>query len=226
MLERVRKRHLELLCSIYVYNEHRGYTALDTVLAGVRERYPGDHAFIAQIEKHRADEYKHYLMFKRWFEQRGVMPFVVDRSLGQIDGIIQLCFGMQIDALDTQSVITSDEAFGKLCRIISLTERRGMSLVENLLGSSLITDRDFIKILKVVERDEPSHWAPYEDWLSRHGDLRPRFFERLADVAVHATLVGVKVPLMFVNPNLPRRTDWPDARDARTEALAATPQLG
>ena len=75
-----RKRYLDLLGSIYIYNEHRGYTAIDRVLEAVRVRWPDDNALIGKIEKHRADEHKHYLMFRRWFERRGVMPLAIDRT--------------------------------------------------------------------------------------------------------------------------------------------------
>ena len=69
-----RRRYLDLLGSIYIYNEHRGYTSIDRILEAVRGRTPEDTAFIAAIEKHRADERKHYVMFKRWFELQGKMP--------------------------------------------------------------------------------------------------------------------------------------------------------
>lgn len=66
-----RRRFLDVLASIYIYNEHRGYTSLDRVLEAVRVRCPDDPDFIAAIEKHRADERKHYVMFRRWFELQG-----------------------------------------------------------------------------------------------------------------------------------------------------------
>ena len=62
----LRERYFDVLASIYLYNEHRGYTSLDRVLEAVRARCPDDHAFQAEITKHRADERKHYLMFRRW----------------------------------------------------------------------------------------------------------------------------------------------------------------
>ena len=62
------RRYLDLLGSIYIYNEHRGYTAIDRVLEAIRARSPDDHALIAAVESHRADERKHYVMFRRWFE--------------------------------------------------------------------------------------------------------------------------------------------------------------
>ena len=83
------RRYLDLLGSIYIYNEHRGYTAIDRVLEAVRARSPDDHALIAAIESHRADERKHYVMFRRWFERRGVMPLALDRTFGHIDRFIE-----------------------------------------------------------------------------------------------------------------------------------------
>ena len=76
------RRYLDLLGSIYIYNEHRGYTAIDRVLEAVRARSPDDHALIAAIARHRADERKHYVMFRRWFELRGQMPLAIDRTFG------------------------------------------------------------------------------------------------------------------------------------------------
>jgi hypothetical protein len=103
-----RRRYLDLLGSIYIYNEHRGYTAIDRVLEAVRARWPDDAALIAQIEKHRADERKHYLMFRRWFERRGVMPFAVDRTCGHIDRFVGIMFRSKIDDLDPQLIIGRD----------------------------------------------------------------------------------------------------------------------
>ena len=90
MLARFRNRYLDLLGSIYIYNEHRGYTAIDRVLEAVRARSPNDHSFIRAIEKHRADERKHYLMFRRWYEKQGRMPLLVDRTCGHIDRFVEI----------------------------------------------------------------------------------------------------------------------------------------
>src|SRR6478735_12004436 len=125
MLAWFARRYLDLLGSIYIYNEHRGYTAIDRVLEAVRARSPDDHALIAAIEKHRAEERKHYVMFRRWFELRGVMPYAVDRTCGHIDRFVEIMFRTTIDGLDTQAVIDDDRQFEKLCRVISLTEKRG-----------------------------------------------------------------------------------------------------
>src|SRR6476659_7329065 len=93
-------RYLDLLGSIYIYNEHRGYTAIDRVLEAVRARWPDNSALIAEVAKHRADERKHYLMFRRWFERRGTMPIAVDSTCGHIDRVGGIMFGSAIDDLD------------------------------------------------------------------------------------------------------------------------------
>jgi hypothetical protein len=216
-----RNRYLDLLGSIYIYNEHRGYTSIDRILAAVRSRHPEDRDFIAAIEKHRADERKHYVMFKRWFELRGQMPLEVDRTCGHIDRFVEIMFRRRIDDLDTEKVITDDRLFERLCRVISLTERRGMKQVEILLKHPLVRhDPVLIKIFKVIERDEPSHWAPYDDWLRRHGRRDPKWWERLIDSFIHSELMILKIPVLFINVWMKRRTDWADAHDP-AERLAS-----
>lgn len=217
----IRARYLELICSVYVYNEHRGYSGLDRILAAIRTKYPEDPAFIARVEKHRADEYKHYVMFKRWFEQRGQMPYRVGTA-GQIDGIIEFLFGCDIDTLDAEAVMSKPGGFAQLCHAIALTERRGLRLVQDLMASPITqTDAHLMKILKVIERDEPSHWEPYEDWVKEHGEAPARLREKLADSFANAGLMFVKFPLMLVNPRLPRRTDWPEDVVASPDFAAA-----
>jgi hypothetical protein len=210
-----RRRYLDLLGSIYIYNEHRGYTALDRVLEAVRARSPDDLQLIAAIERHRADERKHYMMFRRWFERRGVMPYRVDRAFGHIDRFVEIMFRSTIDRLDTQAVIDRDELFEKLCRVISLTEQRGYRQVEILLRHPLVRgDKVLMKIFEVIERDEPSHWAPYEGWLEAHARRRPAWWERAIDSLIHSELLFLKLPFLFLRAGLPRRTEWPDAAEA------------
>ena len=208
------RRYLDLLGSIYIYNEHRGYTALDRVLEAVRARSPDDHALIAAIEKHRADERKHYLMFRRWFERRGVMPFALDRAFGHIDRFIEIMFRTSIDRLDTQAIIDRDALFERLCRVIALTERRGYRQVEVLLRHPLVRDdKALIKIFTIIEKDEPSHWTPYEGWLKAHARRQPKWWERTIDSFIHGELLFVKLPFLFLRPGLRRRADWPDGAD-------------
>src|SRR5687768_16473572 len=97
MLQTARRRYLDVLASVYIYNEHRGYTSIDRVLAAVRENFPAEAEFIARIEKHRRDERQHYLMFRRYFETLGRKPFLVDRTVGHIDRFIRIMFRCGID---------------------------------------------------------------------------------------------------------------------------------
>ena len=215
------RRYLDLLGSIYIYNEHRGYTAIDNVLEAVRTQWPDDHAFIAKIAKHREDERKHYLMFRRWFERREAMPFAVDRTCGHIDRFVGIMFRSTIDDLDPQQVV-SRGLFARLCRVISLTEQRGYRQVEILLRHPIVrSDRRLIKIFTIIEEDEPSHWEPYDRWLSDHGQRMPTWWERGIDAFIHSEMLFVKLPLLFLNRNLARRCDWADARDASTTLRAA-----
>jgi hypothetical protein len=212
---KARRRYLDVLASVYIYNEHRGYHSLDRVLEAVRAKYPNASEFIAQVEKHRADERKHYVMFRRYFEHLGDMPLMVDRTCGHIDRMIKIGFGCHIDDLDTQAVVASDDLFNRLCRIIMLTEIRGMNQVDELLRSFLVrSDPVLMKIFKVVERDEPSHWMPYRDWLQAHGGCLPSRAEKRADAWVHRSLIFVKLPLLYLNPWLKRRADWHDSGEA------------
>jgi hypothetical protein len=210
-----RRRYLDLLGSIYIYNEHRGYTAIDRVLDAVLARWPDDEALIGAIEKHRTDEHKHYLMFRRWFERRGQMPIAVDSTCGHIDRFVSIMFRSEIDDLDTHWVSESDERFGRLCRFISLTERRGYRQVEILLNHPIVQrDHGLMKIFHIIEQDEPSHWAPYDDWLTRYGERQSRWWERAIDTFIHRELLFLKLPILFLTPRLCRHTSWPDEDDA------------
>ena len=221
MINFLRQRYLELLASIYIYNEHRGYTAIDRVLEAVRERSPDDLDLIRAVERHRADERKHYVMFRRWFELRGTMPLAVGRTCGHIDRFVEIMFRSRIDDLDTRAIVENDDAFEKLCRVISLTEQRGHRQVEILLRHPLVRgDRVLMKIFRIVERDEPSHWAPYDAWLRANGKREHRWWERAIDTFIHSELLFVKLPALFLTPRLTRRTDWADDHDP-AERLAS-----
>lgn len=219
------RRYLDLLGSIYIYNEHRGYTAIDRVLEAIRARSPDDFELIAAVERHRADERKHYTMFKRWFERRGVMPLELDRKFGHIDRFVELMFGRTIDRLDTREVIARDELFERLCRVISLTERRGYRQVEILLANKHVrSDPVLVRIFEVIRRDEPSHWAPYDGWLAAHARREPKWWERGVDGLVHSELLFLKLPALFLNPFVKRRIEWADANEVPHPAAAlATP---
>lgn len=215
MITKLRRRFLDVLCSLYIYNEYRGYTSIDRVLEAVRRKCPDEAGFIAAVGKHRADERKHYVMFQRYFQLRSEMPYRVDRTCGHIDRLINLTFGTNIDGLDTDAIVADDALFRKLCRVILLTEQRGMRQLDILLRTPAIqSDRSLVRIFEVIRRDEPSHWQPYLAWLEARGDLKIPWAERAADWLVHKTLTTLKLPLLFLNPRLPRRTGWLDAGEA------------
>lgn len=216
-----RHRFLDVLASIYIYNEHRGYTSLDRVLEAVRQCCPGDSAFITAVEKHRADEEKHYRMFRRWFELRGAMPLRVDRTCGHIDHFIESVFGCTIDDLDTAAIVANPDAFERLCRIIMITEQRGMAQVAILLKNKHVrSDKVMLRIFKIVERDEPSHWQPYRDWLEAHGrQPRPKWREQWTDYWIHKSLMLAKLPKIFLDRRTPRLSTWPD-EDAHAYTMA------
>lgn len=223
MLAWFARRYLDVLGSIYIYNEHRGYTALDRVLDAVRARAPDDRNLIGAIERHRADERKHYVMFRRWFELRGQMPLAIDRTFGHIDRFVEIMFRRRIDNLDTQAVIDSDRLFERLCRVIALTEQRGYRQVEILLANRFVLgDPVLTRIFRVIGKDEPSHWAPYEGWLRAHGKRDPKGWERAIDSFVHAELLFLKLPFLFLNPWLRRRTEWADAHENASDARGPT----
>lgn len=215
-----RERYLDVLASIYIYNEYRGYTSLDRVLEAVRLRCPDDLPFQAQIAKHRADEHKHYVMFRRWFERQGRMPLAVDRSCGHIDRFIEWVFGCTIEQLDTGAVVANADEFERLCRVIMLTEQRGYAQVKVLLANRLVrSDPVMLKIFEIVHRDEPDHFQPYQQWLEREGKATARWNERAADWCIHKALMLAKLPALFLNSGTPRLQRWPE--DDATVYLAA-----
>ena len=111
-------------------------------------------------------------------------------------------------------MIDDPELFFRLCRVIMLTEMRGMRQVEILLASPLLrSERALLKIFRVIERDEPSHWQPYQGWLERRGRRDAQPPERAADASVHRSLILIKLPLLYFNPALPRRTEWYDQHE-------------
>ena len=207
----LRDRYLDVLASVYIYNEFRGYTSLDRVLEGVRGRCPDDAPFIAEVIKHRADEQKHYVMFKRWFERQGRMPLRVDRACGHIDRFIQWIFGCTIEEMDTAAVIADPGEFEKLCRVIMLTEQRGFTQVGILLKNRFVrSDPIMFKIFQIVHKDEPDHFLPYQRWLERNGKATAKWNERAADWCIHKSLILAKLPTIFLDPATPRLDRWPD----------------
>jgi len=207
-------RYREVLASVYLYNEHRGYTSLDRVLEAARLHCPDDHGFIEEIERHRADEHKHYHMFRRWFERAGRMPLAMDRRVGHIDRFIFHTFGCTIDELYTGEVVSDPAAFARLCRVIMLTEQRGYRQVEVLLRNGwVLSDPLMSRIFHIVHRDEPGHFQPYRKWLDRNGRSTETLGERLTDFWIHRALLFGRIPALFLDPALPRLERWPHEGD-------------
>jgi hypothetical protein len=160
-------------------------------------------------------------MFRRWFERRGQMPLAVDRTCGHIDRFVEIMFGTKIDDLDTQKIISDDRLFEKLCRVISLTEQRGYRQVEILLKHPLVRkDAALIKIFRIIEKDEPSHWEPYDRWLRANGKREPKWWERAIDSFIHSELLFLKLPVLFLSPRMKRRSDWADSDEQPLLAAA------
>ena len=114
--------------------------------------------------------------------------------------------------LDTAAIVADPDEFEKLCRVIMVTEQRGMDQVDVLLKNKhILSDKAMKRIFEVVERDEPSHWEPYDKWLRANG-RRPKatWREKWTDYWIHKSLILAKLPAVFVNRRNPRLTAWPD----------------
>ncbi len=210
-----RARYLDVLASIYLYNEYRGYTALDRVIQAVRQRCPDEPLFTAEVVRHRADERKHYVMFKRWFELQGRMPLRLDTRFGHIDRFIQWVFGCSIDQLDTGNIVADPAEFEQLCRVIMLTEQRGYAQVQVLLRNRHVrADPVLTRIFRIVHKDESEHFLPYQRWLERQGRATARWNERAADWCIHKVLMLASLPGLFLDAGAPRLERWPDEAPA------------
>src|SRR5471030_1121046 len=92
------QRFLDLVLSVYLYNEWRGYVQMETTLIPQLEANPRmDREFIAAVKKHCADEKKHYHMFKGYFVSRGRMPFAVGKSIGYFDALTGVLLGRKAE---------------------------------------------------------------------------------------------------------------------------------
>ena len=76
-------------------------------------------------------------MFRRWFERRGRMPLAIDRTCGHIDRFVGSCSARPSRSW-IPGIVGRDDLFERMCRVISLTERRGHRQVETLLRHPLV----------------------------------------------------------------------------------------
>jgi hypothetical protein len=138
----------------------------------------------------------------------------MDRLVGHIDRFIFRTFGCEIDDLDTDEVASDPAAFEQLCRVIMLTEQRGYRQVEVLLENGwVLSDPIMSRIFRIVHKDEPGHFLPYQHWLERQGRATARFSERLSDFWIHRALLFGRIPAIFLDPGLPRLERWPHEGD-------------
>jgi len=205
-----RHRLREILASVYLYNEHRGYTQLQDVLEAVRHRHPDETDFIRAVEHHLADEEKHYRMFRGFFHTRARMPFRVPPECGYVNQIVRRVFRQPVESLDREKVVGDDALFYQLCRLIMITEARGMRQVEDVLRWKCVReDRLLTRIFAVIRDDEPAHCFPYQDWLESRGEACVGSHERWADRFTHWDLMFHRIPRMYANPLLPRLAEFP-----------------
>lgn len=196
--------------SVYLYNEHRGYTQLDALEAALQRTRPDEHALLAAIASHARDERRHYRMFRAWFVRRGLMPLRVDADAGYIDRLVHAVTGESLDAIDLDHAVAHEATLQRLFRLVVLTERRGLTQVRWLLRlGPLVLDRDMRAMFEVVERDEPSHFMPYQAWLAQHAAPEARPGERFADMCTHVAIVWAHVPRLICDPRVPRLEAFP-----------------
>lgn len=200
----IQKLH-DIIASVYLYNEYTGYIELEKLIVGLEKHYPEEKEFIRDVKKHYEDEKKHYLMFRHYFKKRNVMPYTIDKTHGYVDLFVEHIFKKPIEELNHNDIINNKQSFFKLCRLVMMTEFRGMKQVHSLLKNPLIKrNNTLFKIFKVIERDEPSHCYPYLYWLKKFKSHSPDFQEKITDLWIHYSLLFLKIPLLFLNFNLKR----------------------
>lgn len=199
-MKKLVQRFLDLVLSVYLYNEWRGYVQMETSLIPKLEADPNmDPAFLVAVKKHCADEKKHYNMFKGYFVSKGRMPFAVGASIGYFDVLSGVLLGRKDD------VELNQENFAKLCRAIVTTEYRGIHQVDTMLKwRSIQRDERLHRIFQVVKVDEPSHFIPYNEWLEKNGHRGPSTFEKIADWVIHYSIAALIIPVHFLNFRLKR----------------------
>ena len=116
---------------------------------------------------------------------------------------------------------TNDQLFGRLCRVISLTERRGYDRSRSC-STTACAQRPS------ADQDLPRHRAGRAEPLGavrrlarRARQRNAKWWERAVDSFVHSELLFLKLPVLFVHPSLKRRTAFADEEDGRGAAVAA-----
>ncbi len=133
-------------------------------------------------------------------------------------------FGRTIDRLDTQDVIDRDELFERLCRVISLTEQRGYRQVEILLANRHVAVGPGAR---AHLRDHPPATSRATGRLTTPGSGRmpsasPGGGSARSTASSIPELLFLKLPVLFLNLFVRRRTEWADAHE---DELALHPHL-
>jgi hypothetical protein len=174
------------------------------------ERYPRDTHILLAVQKHARDERHHYGLFRQWFENKGRMPYRVNHNYGYCDLIVKHLMRRSLSELDPKEIIGDEKKFYRLCRLIMITEMRGMKQVDTVLKNRLVRrDSNLVDIFELIKKDEPSHCFPYQTWLKLHNQHLPSKLEVVADTWVHYSLTLMKLPYLFFSFWLPRRTLFP-----------------
>lgn len=193
-------RFKDLILSVYLFNEWRGYTQLERELIPQLESSIGvDDSFTQAVKKHAADEKKHYNMFKGYFVSNGRMPLAVGRCIGYFDLLARFLLG------STNDISRNERHLAKLCRAIITTERRGIQQLDIILAWPFVkNDEHLRRVFLTIRQDEPSHILPYEMWLKERGYRGPSFFEACIDIIVHYTIAFIFIPIHYCNFRLKR----------------------
>lgn len=199
-----RRRFYRTLASIYLYNEERGATQLGVLLESFTRQFPDEVEMQTAIRKHQADERRHGLMFRAYLQRRGWSPLQVGPSLGYIDLLVHHVFGTTLEQLEARRLVENPIALHRLCRLIEITEARGLRQVRWLLNWAWVReDAELYRIFRVIERDEPSHFLPYRAWRARAGAAGVGVPERWADFCVHWGILLFRYPWFVARARQP-----------------------
>ena len=90
----LRQRLLDVLGSIFIYNEHRGYTALDRVIAAMHLCRCDHPAFLAAIASHRAARWPEnaaYILRNVPAARAGMLAFAEIPEALAVDTLVRAC---------------------------------------------------------------------------------------------------------------------------------------
>ena len=207
---KIKQRIIDVILSIYLFNEQRGFRYLDQLADIFATKYPQQKEMLQSIRKHAADERKHYLLFCDYFCHRGCMPYATNAWCGYCDQIVKLNFGVFLDELSPLALIQNDNDFFRLCRLIMITEKRGMKQVDVVLHHWLFCHDPALKnIFTIIQKDEPSHCFPYQAWLKHHRQSEESWREFFSDIYINYSLMLWKLPWLVINPWLKTLTEFP-----------------